>query len=137
MSKSTSTPAEKPQHLQALDQANETRLRRSALKAWVKEPGDQIVSRNRLADLITAYTGPVEPALRSLMLEDFLMWGYRMYPSRRNACYALAECTPHRKLGDLTDRQRRLVANTLLMPAAQLDEAVKLHDWQRRHGTAA
>lgn len=128
---------ERPQHLRALDLANKIRFERAAVRLWVKEPADSIVSRHRLADLIDP-DGGLKDCLGSLPLEEFLLWGYKLYPRVRQGCYELADVSPARELRALTLRQRRIIANALRMPGAQLEEARHLHEWQRRRrGVAA
>jgi hypothetical protein len=128
--------SDQPQHLQALNLANQIRIERSTVRAWVKEPADKVVSRHRLADLIDP-DGGLKDCLGSMSLEAFLMWGYRIYPCVRRGCYELADANPNRELRKLTLRQRRIIANALRMPAAQLEEARHLHEWQRRREVAA
>lgn len=119
-----------PQHMQALNLANEIRFERAAVRAWIKEPGDAIVSRHRLADLLTE--APLRTCLRTLLLEDFLMWGFRLQATRRQGCYELADANAGRMLGALSDRQRNVIAGALRMPSVELEEARKMREWQRR-----
>lgn len=124
------------QSLEALALANQSRYARAALRAWVKEPADAIVSRHRLADIIGDPDG-LPDCLRTLMLEDFLLWGYRMYPRHRRGCYELADTHAGRLLGALTVRQRSVIADGLRMPAVQLEEEAHMHAWQRRQNQRA
>lgn len=121
-----------PQHLEALDKGNRIRLERAALREWVREPADPTASRERLASIVDE---PIPENLASLQLEKFLRWGWKMVPSRISGVYRLAECTGFKALGDLTDRQRVIVARALRASSADLETAKGEHEfarWMRR-----
>lgn len=124
----------RPQHMEALDLGNRIRTERAALRRWVKEPGESVESRERLAAVLD---GPLPDCLRTLLLEDFLMWGWKLLPSRRKACFRLAGCSAVKTLGELTDRQRDVVAGALRLSVFDLGQARDSHEFDAIHRRAA
>lgn len=123
-----------PQHLQALQLANRARFERAELRAWVKEPAETVESRERLAAILD---GPLPDCLRTLMLEDFMRWGWKLIPARRRAVCRLAGCSDTRTLGQLTDRQRDVIARALRLSTFDLEQARDLQEFEAIHGRAA
>ena len=129
-------PDQQPQHMQALAKANRLRLERAALREWVREPADSIVSRHRLASILDT-DGPVSPCVARMPVEEFLRLGWNLQYSRVTGCCELAQCQPYRELGRLTDRQRRVIAGALRMGGEEFREARHMHSFERQHGIAA
>src|SRR4051795_11879420 len=92
-----------PQHLKALQRANEVRLARAALKRLVAS-GELSV-----ADVILACPAEVE----GMAVSDLLMSQRRWGRTRCRKFLATIPITENKPIGKLTDRQRRAVASEL------------------------
>ena len=122
------------QHMEALRSASEVRYERADIKTWVREPADTYESSCRLAAILD---GPVTLSLRNLPIEEFLRWGWHSVPVRRRAARMLAGCNEMRTLGQLTERQRAIIARSLRMSLADLERARDLHEFEVMYGVAA
>jgi hypothetical protein len=91
------------QHLQALQRANEVRLARADLKRRVAD-GEQTV-----ADVVLE--SPWEA--KSMTVADLLMSQRRWGRTRCRRFLAQAGLSETKRIGSLTDRQRRVVADQL------------------------
>jgi hypothetical protein len=100
---STVAPAHVPQHMQALDHANRVRLARAALKRSV-EAGE-----SRAADVIRLSPWEARTMTVSELLRAQRRWG-RTRSRKFLSDLALSE---NRQLGQLTERQRVLLAREL------------------------
>lgn len=92
-----------PQHLAALELANEVRTARAHLRRSIHDTGNYDTSRLRLAELFR--DGPPE-CMATMRLDAALDWVYRMGPVRIASCLRAAECSPYKRIGDLTPRQQ-------------------------------
>src|SRR3954454_9292916 len=95
-----------PQHLKALQRANEVRLARAALKRRVAS-GD--ISA---ADVILACPAEVE----GMAVSDLLMSQRRWGRTRCRKFLATIPLSENKSIGTLTERQRRAVAAELPVP---------------------
>src|SRR5690242_3261734 len=95
-----------PQHLKALQRANEVRLARAALKRRVAS-GDVTA-----ADVILACPAEVE----GMAVSDLLMSQRRWGRTRCRKFLATIPIPENKAIGTLTDRQRRAVASELPAP---------------------
>jgi hypothetical protein len=95
-----------PQHLKALQRANEVRLARAALKRRVAS-GDV-----KAGDVILACPAEVE----GMMVSDLLMSQRRWGRTRCRKFLATIPIPENKAIGTLTDRQRRAVASELPCP---------------------
>ena len=102
-----------PQHLKALQRANEVRLARAALKRRVAS-GDL-----QAADVILACPAEVEGLAVSDLLMSQRRWG-RTRCRKFLATFPIAENKP---IGTLTERQRHAVAALLPVPATTTSHA--------------
>lgn len=96
-----------PQHLKALQRANEVRLARAALKRRIAS-GDVTA-----ADVILACPAEVE----GMAVSDLLMSQRRWGRTRCRKFLATIPISENKPIGTLTDRQRRAVASELPTPA--------------------
>ena len=96
-----------PQHLKALQKANEVRLARAALKRRVAS-GDV-----KAADVILACPAEVE----GMAVSDLLMSQRRWGRTRCRKFLATIPLSENKQIGTLTERQRRAVASELPMPS--------------------
>src|SRR5690242_20380010 len=96
-----------PQHLKALQRANEVRLARAALKRRVAS-GDLTA-----ADVILACPAEVE----GMAVSDLLMSQRRWGRTRCRKFLATIPIPENKEIGKLTDRQRRVVAAELPVPS--------------------
>ena len=104
-----------PQHLKALQRANEVRLARAALKRRVAS------GEVSAADVILACPAEVEGMAVSDLLMSQRRWG-RTRCRKFLATFPLAENKP---IGTLTDRQRRAVAEELPVPTTLSSHATE------------
>ena len=102
-------PTEEPQHMTALQRANEVRLGRAALKREVA--GEQDVARGR-ARLAALLEDPPS-ALASLPIGEALLWPRRHGRRTVGRFLVVAGCREHKRVGELTERQRRAIAVAL------------------------
>jgi hypothetical protein len=98
-----------PQHLKALERANEVRLARAALKRRVAS------GEIRVADVVLACPAEVE----GMAISDLLMSQRRWGRTRCRKFLATIPITESKQIGTLTDRQRRAVASDLPIPIPQ------------------
>jgi len=96
-----------PQHLKALQKANEVRLARAAVKRRVAS-GDMTA-----ADVILACPAEVE----GMAVSDLLMSQRRWGRTRCRKFLATIPLTENKPIGTLTERQRRAVAAELPVPS--------------------
>lgn len=110
------TVAEQPQHMQALNQANETRLARAALKQEIKR------GRVRVPDLLTA---EIPDWLERMAVADLL----RAVPYLPKLTYQrfLIDCPVGelQPVGRVTIRQRHFLAEALLSWEARRAERLE------------
>lgn len=97
-----------PQHMQALASANAVRLKRHALKRDIAAGG------TLAADVISA---PPEYA-RTMTAFAVLSAQHRWGTSRSRKLLAVAQVREGKQLGDLTERQRRVLSDLLLWGTA-------------------
>ena len=95
-----------PQHLKALQRANEVRLARAALKRRIAS-GDLSA-----ADVILACPAEVE----GMAVSDLLMSQRRWGRTRCRKFLATIPLMENKQIGTLTERQRRAVASELPVP---------------------
>jgi hypothetical protein len=100
MHDATATLAPAPQHMQALQRANEVRLARAALKRGVAE------GRMTVATIILAC--PWEAS--SMPIGELLLSQRRWGATRCSRFLADLGITETKTVGSLTDRQRRMLA---------------------------
>lgn len=105
----SATMAPGPQHLQALQRANEVRLARADLKRRVAE-GELTV-----AEVILASPWEAE----SMAIADLLMSQRRWGRTRCRRFLAQVPLSETKRIGSLTERQRRAVAAQLAPEAAE------------------
>jgi hypothetical protein len=98
-----------PQHLDALQRANEVRLARSALKRRVTS--GEVAVREVLAD--------VPPEAENMEAIDLLMAQHRWGRTRSRRLLGELGIGEHRLLGALTERQRRALASRMPVPLVQ------------------
>jgi hypothetical protein len=96
----TATAARGPQHMRALERANEVRLARADLKRRIAD------GQLRAADVIL--TSPWEA--ESMAVADVLMSQRRWGRTRARRLLAGIQMSETKTLGSMTDRQRRAVA---------------------------
>lgn len=101
-----------PQHLRALQRANEVRLARAELKRRIAE-GDLSVS-----EVVTCAPREAE----GMEIADLLMSQRRWGRTRCRRVLSQVPLPENKTVGSMTDRQRRALA--ALLPAAQRVEAV-------------
>jgi hypothetical protein len=99
----SATMASDPQHLRALQRANEVRLARAELKRHVAE-GELTV-----AEVVLECPWEAE----SMTVADLLMSQRRWGRTRCRRFLAQASLSETKTVGSLTDRQRRLIAAQL------------------------
>jgi len=99
----TAAPANSPQHMRALEYANEVRLARAALKRAVKA-GDVHV-----ADVVRACPWEVETMTVAELLRSQSRWGR----TRTNKFLTPLAVSENRQIGRLTARQRDVLAARL------------------------
>src|SRR4051794_26204894 len=102
-----------PQHLQALQRANEVRLARAALKRRVAS-GDLTA-----ADVILACPAEAE----GMAVSDLLMSQRRWGRTRCRKFLAESHISENKAIGTLTDRQRKAVASQLPHPSQSREHA--------------
>jgi hypothetical protein len=105
-SSTSTTPA--PQHLQALERANEIRLARAAVKRRVATgdlPAAQVV-----------LTCP--PEVEGMPVSDLLMSQHRWGRTRCRKLLAAVPLSETKRLGSMTERQKRALAELLSDGAA-------------------
>ena len=105
-----------PQHLKALQRANEVRLARAALKRRVAS-GDV-----NAAEVILACPAEVE----GMAVSDLLMSQRRWGRTRCRKFLATFPIPENKEIGKLTDRQRRVVAAELPSPTQARTHAHQL-----------
>jgi hypothetical protein len=98
-----------PQHLKALQRANEVRLARAALKRRVAS------GEVSAANVILACPAEVE----GMAVSDLLMSQRRWGRTRCRKFLATIPISENKQIGTLTDRQRRAVAAELPAPTTQ------------------
>ena len=104
-----STTAE--QRRMSLERANEIRFRRAALRRQAAAISSLADSRSFLAELVDEEP---EEALRGVPIGKFLIWARGIGKRRAVGAYLhVIGCSSDRPLGDLTTRQRQLLAATL------------------------
>ena len=86
--------------------ANEIRLARAELRQHVRAIRNYEAGCAELATLIG--TPPV--CMASLRIEIALRWVYRMQHTKVVDCLAAAQCSPYKKVGELSERQRKVIA---------------------------
>src|SRR5436309_1428656 len=96
-----------PQHLQALQRANEVRLARAALKRRVSS------GEISVAEVILACPTEVE----GMAVSDLLMSQRRWGRTRCRNFLAAVPISENKQIGTLTERQRQAVAARLPAPA--------------------
>jgi hypothetical protein len=99
----TATSDAAPQHLRALEQANRVRLARAELKRRVQ------AQTTTVADVIL--TCP--PEAESMALSDLLMSQRRWGRARCRRILLTLGLPENKRIGTLTERQRRVLAATL------------------------
>lgn len=124
----TALAAPRPQHLDALAVATEVNSQRAAARRRIAAIRDLEAGQRALAEVLDA---PVPHHLRTLNVEAFLHWAYRMHPDRAGSYLAAVPVSPYCPLGKLTDRQRLALAAALRVPVNLLD-AWRLRDRLRR-----
>lgn len=102
-----------PQHMQALEKANQTRFKRAEYRASV-EALSTVDGQARVAELVLE----MPPELATLRVMDLLDWIHRVGVSQaRRMLRSLGALgcviSEHRALGDLTVRQRKALASYL------------------------
>src|SRR3954454_21044580 len=103
-----------PQHLKALQRANEVRLARAALKRRIAD-GDVTA-----ADVILACPAEVE----GMAVSDLLMSQRRWGRTRCRKFLATIPLAENKTIGSMTDRQRRALAGSLPSVPCQHRELV-------------
>jgi len=101
-----------PQHIRALQRANEVRLARAELKRGVAHGGIQV------ADVVLNPPWEAE----SMMIADLLMSQRRWGVTRCRKLLQLIPMSENKTVGSMTDRQRRALA-ALLSPDAMPEPA--------------
>ena len=96
-----------PQHLTALQKANQIRLARAEVK--------RRVTAGELSAAEVVLECPLE--VESMAVMDLLMSQHRWGRQRCRKFLALVPLTESKRIGDMTDRQRRALAD--LLPACQ------------------
>jgi hypothetical protein len=99
----TATPDAAPQHLRALERANEVRLARAELKRQVANQATTV------ADVVLDC--PMEA--ESMELSDLLMSQRRWGRARCRRVLLSLGLPENKQIGTLTDRQRNALASTL------------------------
>jgi hypothetical protein len=109
---SSATIARAPQHLQALQRANEVRLARADLKRRVAEgelsPGHIVLA--------------CPPEVEGMAISDLLMSQRRWGRTRCRKFLAEIPLAENKSIGSMTERQRRALAFALPASAAQREE---------------
>lgn len=95
--------AELPQHLQALDKANEVRFARARLHEQVRD-GETTVK-----EVLLEHPQPT----RTLTIGALIRWQNRWGKQRTNRLLARLGLTTTKTIGSMTDRQKWLVIHAL------------------------
>lgn len=103
---------ERPQHLQALEAANRTRLARAGLKRRIRSGAVPV------ADVLADPPECVQTMTIGQLLGAQLRWG----PARARKLLADVLIGEGRRIGSLSPRQRRIIAEGLVAPSR----------WERR-----
>jgi hypothetical protein len=106
-----------PQHIRALQRANEVRLARAELKRGVAHGGI------RVADVVLNPPWEAE----SMMIADLLMSQRRWGVTRCRKLLQVIPMSENKTVGSMTDRQRRALA-ALLSPEAMPETAPLLDE---------
>ena len=108
-SRTIASPRANPQHMEALARANEVRLARAALKRTIAAG-----SRNA-ADVILDCPWEVESMPVGELLASQRRWG----TTRSRKFITALSMSENKKIGTLTDRQRKLLATALARKNSQ------------------
>lgn len=94
------------QHMEALALANQIRLDRANERIRIRAIRNYDEGCAELAKLLKD-----PPAcMASLRIEMALRWVYRMQHAKIVECLAEAQCSPFKKVGELSPRQRKVIA---------------------------
>jgi len=115
----SATIARAPQHLQALERANEVRLARAELKRQVA------AGQLDAAEIVLE----CPPEVEGMSVSDLLMSQRRWGRTRCRKFLATIPLAENKTIGSMTDRQRRALATTLPCSAHQAQQ-------QRREASA-
>ena len=113
----TATIARAPQHLQALERANQVRLARAELKRRVA------AGSVTAADIVLA----CPPEAEGMAICDLLMSQKRWGRTRCRKFLATIPLSENKTIGSLTDRQRNACASALPRTGSQRREAPAGH----------
>jgi hypothetical protein len=109
--------ARAPQHLQALERANQVRLARAELKRRVA------AGQMTAAEIVLA----CPPEAEGMAISDLLMSQRRWGRTRCRKFLATIPLTENKTIGSMTDRQRHAFATTLPACAASRREPARPH----------
>lgn len=113
----------RPQHMQALELANQLRLERSKIRIEVHSL-DNAAGRGLLADIIEQRPRCVH----SIDVLPMLRWVNRMQVRLARRMLTLADCSEHKRVGELSDRQAAALGRMLRMTSQELAQAYE--DWE-------
>ncbi|HSC21902.1 MAG TPA: hypothetical protein VLC07_09260 [Solirubrobacterales bacterium] len=105
---------ERPQHMRALDRANEIRLARAALKRKVA------AGKASAADIVEE----VPPETESMTIAELLTSQRRWGRTRARKFLSTLLLNENKRLGDLTHRQRKMLVDELRAKLAGGEEQI-------------
>lgn len=108
------------QRLSALWLANDTRIRRAAIKREIRSASPSVLSRETCA----AVFEDNPPVLASMRVESLLLCVRSLQKARTDACLVYAGCSTVRLVGELTTRQRVRLVDALRMSPDELSVEV-------------